>query len=205
MKRLCLDVEPDECQNRYKSVEPKKPISIDLSFKGNSLEGIIHYLTVQCGGNVHDRGVVEITGGPVYNSSRAHALKNIADLTADSFFCSDWSTYQVTVCYDFKEKSIIPSGYSIRSSYDSRPGDENIQSWVIETSNDGSSWTEIDRKQNCRDLDARNVTKMYNVNTSSSCRYIRLRQTGQNTNSVSRYRHQIALSGFEIFGTLLEP
>ena len=42
MKRLCLDVEPDECQNRYKSVEPKKPSGIDLSFKGNSLEGIIH-------------------------------------------------------------------------------------------------------------------------------------------------------------------
>ena len=203
MKRLCLDVEPDECQNRYKSVEPKKPSGIDLLLKGNSLEGIIHYLTVQCGGNVHDKGVVEITGGPVVSSHPSYALKNIADLTADSYFYSDGSTQEHTVCYDFKEKSIIPSGYSIRSRYDGGPGDCNIQSWVIETSNDGSSWTEIDRKQNCRDLDDGNVTKMYNVNTSSSCRYIRLRQTGPGTNSY--YPNQIVLSSFEIFGTLLVP
>ena len=198
MKRLCLYVEPDKCQNRY-----NKPSGIDLSFKGNSLEGIIHYLTVQCGGNVHDRGVVEITGGPVYSSHPDYALKNIADLTADSYFASDDDTEQHTVCYDFKEKRIIPSGYSIRSCYCGGRGAGNIQSWVIETSNDGSSWTEIDQKQDCRELDDGNVTKMYNVNTSSSCRYIRLRQTGPGTSSSCP--NGIGLSGFEIFGTLLGP
>ena len=49
-------------------------------------------------------------------------VKNIADMTADSFFCS-----QHTVCYDFKEKSIIPSGYSIRSYYSGGPGHYNIK------------------------------------------------------------------------------
>ena len=138
----------------------------------------------------------------MYSSGPGHALKNIADLTADSHFYADDST-EHTVCYDFKEKSIIPSGYSIRSRYNGGRGEYNIQSWVIETSNDGSSWTEIDRKQNCKDLDDRNVTKMYNVNTSSSCRYIRLRQTGPG--ACSEYPNIIALSGFEIFGTLLVP
>jgi hypothetical protein len=60
-------------------------------------DGIIAYVTMECGGNVHDHYVVDITSGSfeketervnppsgAYNSDPRHAAKNAADLESDS-------------------------------------------------------------------------------------------------------------------------
>ena len=41
---------------------------------------------------------------------------------------------------------MIPKSYTVRSCEDST-GDHHLKSWVIEVSNDGSSWEEIDRRE----------------------------------------------------------
>jgi hypothetical protein len=68
-------------------------------------DGIIAHLTRECGGNVHDRHVVEVTCGSfaketreanphsgAYDNEDWAAAKNVADLETDSRFLSAYRT-----------------------------------------------------------------------------------------------------------------
>jgi hypothetical protein len=159
------------------------------------LKGIIHHLTLECGGNVHDRGVVSITADrPRYDSSD-FAANNIADLEANSvFYCADAA--DMWVCYDFKTLKVVLTDYSIRSRYDTAL--DNLRSWVIEVSNDGAPWTEADRRENRDELCARNVVRSFTVSKPLVGRYVRLRQIGRN----NRPDFATMISGWELFGAL---
>jgi hypothetical protein len=162
---------------------------------GSPLKGIIHHLTMEFGGNVHDRGVVAITADRPARNSADCAAKNIADLEADSgFYCAQ--AENVWVCYDFKAMKVVLTDYSIRSYYAGVC--YNLQSWVVEVSNNGGDWTEVDRRENRDDLYRTNVVRSFTLAKPSTGRYIRLRQIGRNTN-----RHfYTVISGFELFGSL---
>jgi hypothetical protein len=157
--------------------------------------GIIHHLTAECGGNVHDRGVVTITADRPYDSRPDHAARNIADLEADSVFEFD-NAPDMWVCYDFQNRKVVLTDYSIKSF----PTKEqvNLKSWVIEVSDDDAQWTEADRRQNRTELCATNVVQLFAVARPASGRYVRLRQIdhGQRGNFDSY------ISGFELFGAL---
>jgi hypothetical protein len=162
---------------------------------GSPLKGIIHHLTLECGGNVHDRGVVSVTADRPLDDRPDYAAKNIADLEANSYFvCAN--AKDMSVCYDFKTLKVILTDYSIRSRWDLTI--QNLKSWVIEVSNDGQHWTEADRRENRDELCAQNVVRSFAVSKPSVGRYVRLRQVGP-----SNYdRFVTVLSGFELFGAL---
>jgi hypothetical protein len=100
------------------------------------LDGIISDLTKKHGGNVHGKGIVTITSKSV---GGGHPVKNVADLTSDSYFYSKNEPGQ-WVCWDFREMRVRLTHYTIWTSY--------LNSWVVEGSLDGESWTVIDRKTN---------------------------------------------------------
>ena len=104
---------------------------------------MIAHLTRECSGNVHDKGIVNVAAGSVYDSS-CHP-KNVVDLGTDSYYKSK-NERDTWICYDFKERRVIPTSYSVRPCY-CGPGCSHLKSWVIEVSNGGSSWTEIDLKR----------------------------------------------------------
>jgi hypothetical protein len=70
----------------------KKVICRFVLIPDSPLNGIIHRLTMECGGNVHDRGVITITANRPVNDSPNWAAKNIADLEADSSFLAPMRT-----------------------------------------------------------------------------------------------------------------
>jgi hypothetical protein len=93
-------------------------------------DGIIAYMTRECGGNVHDRHVVHVTSGSFAKESQGasrrsgafgnapdNAAKNAADLEADSRFISAYRKKEEDilharnnwVCYDFLERTIVPT------------------------------------------------------------------------------------------------
>jgi hypothetical protein len=101
-------------------------------------DGIIAHLTRECGGNVHEPQVVEVTCGSfeketwgtnphsgAYDNHPNNAGKNAADLETNSRFTSacrgNWADIPHTrnnwLCYDFKEKRIVPTHYTIRAWY----------------------------------------------------------------------------------------
>jgi hypothetical protein len=74
-----------------------------------------------------------------------------------------------------------------------------MKSWVVESSKDGKTWLEIDRRVNRTQLNDKNVVVTFPMSSKTECRFIRLRQIDKNFWG----SHEISISGFEVFGTLV--
>ena len=162
--------------------------------EGSPFKGIISHLREECGGNVHQRGVVNITA-----SHNGHnQCYQVTDYDWTDFWGANDNKPNSWICFDFKEKRVKLSGYSLKSMPLDPSYAHPIQ-WVIEGSNDGSEWREIDRR-NTQDLNGKSIVKTYSCGGggSESFRYLRLRQTGKNACGCD----QQYLSSIEFFGTL---
>jgi hypothetical protein len=106
------------------------------------------------------------------------------------FFCSEDKPGQ-WISWDFKALRIAATHYTIRALW--------LKSWAVEGSDDGASWTEIDRRENNSNLNLNaTAVKTFAVARSGSFRRIRLRQTGPNHYG----DNQLLLSAFELFGAV---
>jgi hypothetical protein len=160
------------------------------------LSGIIAYLTEKCGGNVHDQGVVDITASGTW---KGHLPKNAADLTADSNFLSSLQE-DSWICFDFRDKTVKPTHYTLRSSWQGKRGGNNLKEWVLEGSTDGQNWVRLDRRKNNDLLNDRSAMAIFPVANPEAVNMIRLRQTGQNHGGTDG----LVIASLELFGTLIE-
>jgi hypothetical protein len=103
------------------------------------------------------------------------------------------------VCYDFKERRILPTHYAIRTSFRAS-GLFHLKSWVIETSVGGENWREVAREENNEQLNGNRLTGTFAAADGRECRFIRLVQIGRNHcgNGI------LAMTAWEIFGGLVE-
>ena len=152
------------------------------------LDGIIAHLTLECGGNVCDRGIVHAMG-TCYCPSKAVDLDN-SDSTGTA------NVKDAFICYDFVDQRVIPTGYSLMSCHD----DYALRSWVVEVSNDGYSWIEVDRHINSDAF--RGTDKLCHFKSSrvprESFRFFRLRVIGKNHKGL----YEFGVQAMEIFGML---
>jgi hypothetical protein len=177
------------------------------SSNSDPLNGIIAQLSRECGGNVHDRGVVTvISSGP---NREANAAKNVGDLQVASYFHSAWRrlgddvphAQKYWIGYDFKDRRIVPTHYAVRSANKADANGPHLKSWLIEISMDGDDWVEVDRQENNSNLNGRNVTATFSIGSCKICRFLRLVNIGRN----HRGNNALVIASFEIFGYLLEP
>jgi hypothetical protein len=174
-------------------------------------DGIIAHLTRECGGNVHDREVVDVTSGS-FDKETLRPLdgndpKNAADLETDSIFlsaCRDKKedipyTRNNWLCYDFRERRIVPTHYAIRT-YEFGPGGWHLKSWLVEISTDGETWREIAREEDNKQLKGSKFSATFAVARGGGCRFIRLVNIGRN----HRGSDLLSISAWEIFGSLVE-
>ena len=156
------------------------------------LNGIIAHLTLECGGNVHEKGAVEVTASSVCGIG--YEAKNAVELGTNSHF---WSNCEPNswICYDFQRRRVTPTSYSIRTDNCACP-----RSWVFEVSNDGSegSWVVIDHHSD--DVNAKSATCNFVISPlpRGRFRFVRVRQTRTNHDG----NDILALSSLEVFGTL---
>ena len=122
----------------------------------------------------------------------------MAKLDTDAHFTSK-DMPNSWICYELRGMSVRPTSYSITSG-SRRTGPK---SWVVEVSNDGSSWVVVDRRENNKDLENKRVTCNFAISSQlqDAYRFIRLRQTGSN----HKGGNQLVISALEIFGTLIGP
>ena len=106
----------------------KVEVSVRLPFSSKPLEGVIAHLTRECGENVHDTGIVTVTASRVYDSD--YDSKNAVDLGTNSYYLSK-NEKDAWICYDFKERRMISTIYSVRS-YWYGYGYSHLKSWVGE-------------------------------------------------------------------------
>lgn len=185
--------------NVLKEHERRPEIRKEFVYTGtNPLDGVIAQLSRDCGGNVHDKEIVEVTGSGV--GMTGYESKRAADLSSNSRYYSS-EILGSWICYDFKERSICPQSYTVRS-YGTGPGGCHPKSWVFEGSHDKKTWTLLDRRCNNSDLNDSRVTHNFAVESPSRefFRFIRLRLTGENHSGGASLR----ITALEVFGVLME-
>lgn len=164
--------------------------------------GIIHYLTKESGGNVNDNGTVKVTSSSV-NSN--FFPKNSVDLENEENYFQTKNEQNSWLKYDFGDRKVCPSHYTIRS----RPNDGKInhhpKSWVIEGSNtdNDNDWQILDSRNDITVLEGAKLKHTFDIkNKKGSFRYLRIRQTGRNSYT---YYHAFffTFSALEYFGTLI--
>jgi hypothetical protein len=158
---------------------------------------------------VHNRGVVEVTSGSFEKASDAGSgfVQRSVDLETELSFSSAFRRrdYEIDhtgnnwLCYDFKDKRILPTHYAIRTN-NQYAGGVHLKSWLIETSTDGQTWREVDRREDSEHLNGRWFMRTFGMTEVDECRFIRLVNIGRNRFGDDR----IALSAWEIFGGLIE-
>jgi hypothetical protein len=161
--------------------------------EGHPFRGIIHEMTKQCGGNIHEKGVVNITS--------SGDQRNLPFQVANHGWNNNWCSYNEPnswICFDFKDRSVALNRYTLKSN---PYADSDFVSWVIEGSNDGSNWTTLDER-NTRDLNGPGIVKTYLCSNDCSefFHYIRMRQTGRNSINHDR----LTLTNIEFFGRVRE-
>jgi hypothetical protein len=167
----------------HSSVKVKCPLK-----EGKPLDGIISYLTRKHGGNVHNKGIVTITSKSALSNS---GVRNIADLTAASFFRSKDEPSQ-WVLWDFQERRARPAAYTIKA--------DQLKSWTLEGSLDGESWNSLDRKIDTKDLKGQTKVASFHISNASEYRFLRLTQTDKNHDG----SNMLALYSVEFFGAIFE-
>ena len=88
-----------------------------------------------------------------------YPAKNAADLETGSEFCSAHRkkkediphTRNNWICYDFKERRMVPTHYTIRTNHWGT-GRFHLKSWLVETSADGENWREVAREEDNKQL-----------------------------------------------------
>jgi hypothetical protein len=158
-----------------------------------SLDGIIAHMTREHGGNVHDRGIVDISAKSVHSSS--YLGRNAADLQSTTFFHS-LNEQDQWLCYDFKNRRVRRTHYSIHA----HSNNHYLRSWTLEGSVDGSSWFSLDEQKENSTTHSGHPIGTFSVVESAEYRFIRLRQTGKSAHG----NDVLELYAFEIFGQLFE-
>lgn len=175
-----------------------------FEFDGNNnnrFKGIINYLRGEQKINVCDAEIVNVTASS-FNSNRLP--KNAVDFDSKNYFLSD-NNYP-WLKYDFKDKKIRPTSYSIMTRDDS--DNQNPVNWCIEVSNTDkdNDWKIIDTRKNVSSVSKRNQSDTFDISTklpdNESYRYVRFRSNGKSSGN-GNYLY-IAISSIEYFGTLVE-
>jgi hypothetical protein len=187
---------------RFWELPTFRPIDIGLD-PNEPLRGLLAYLTKQYEGCVHRLSAVIVTASSVADDPPdqpgRHAAANAAAVGDSSSFQSG-SEPGAWLCYDFYDKAVTMSSYTLRSrgTPDGGKGRSNLKSWRVEGSTDGMTWFKVDEQTGRADLDNRGALQTFPVTISNEFRFIRLVLTGPNWSS----QNVIWISAFELFGRL---
>jgi hypothetical protein len=132
------------------------------------------------------------TAKSVCNLGEEYAPQNVANFhrSEDDHYFSSKNAPGQWICWDFEHRPVCPTHYTIRAVF--------LQSWVLDGSLDGETWTEMHAQRDC--LAFRQVSDAsFRISRPVRCRFIRLLQTGLNCVG----RDDLWMYRVQFFGTVL--
>lgn len=109
-------------QKQLKSeIEETSQIKTFKYVENQEFKGIFNYLTKSSNGNIHDKGIINITS----NYINSNHPKNLLDFNENNYYSGKFKQ-DCWTCFDFKDKEIEISHYSIKSAVS--PG--YLKNWV---------------------------------------------------------------------------
>jgi hypothetical protein len=158
-------------------------------------DGIVAFLKRMADGHPHEKAIISVAGSAQSRDSCYHP-KNAADVRTDSYFHSANDVNQF-ITYDFKDMRVLVTHSLLRSDV-YQVNTHNVRSWVIEASDDGNEWMEIDRREDNDGVNGPGKSCAFEVQSVVEARFIRIRQIGPNANG----HRFLILRAFELFGGL---
>lgn len=201
-KNICsrfLDNNKDQMnKNKQDKSDSDAKFEINEYKSGNDdlFNGIMHSLSKKTGGNISNNGTIEIT----CTSAESNRIPYLVDYESESVFYSSDSNL-ATIRFDFKDKLIQPSSYKVKTAGNGK-NYAHPKNWVIEVSNDGEKFIEIDRHENDSTLNGPliNVKQM----NDNFYRFIQFRQTGKSWHEYGN-NNQIAFRFIDFYGKIKLP
>ncbi|OHT04451.1 F5/8 type C domain containing protein [Tritrichomonas foetus] len=170
---------------------------IKIPFKGTLNEGVFHYLKQKCDGDPSDKGLVTITdsSSQQFQSYQPKNTINPLDDGENLFYSLDQPNQWI--CYQFNSAHFRLLKYQIQTN----PWNKNfnhIKSWVLETSNDGENWEEVDRQINSQALNGPKLHAEFDIKSSLAkfVPFIRLR----NIDADYAGSHYLIINSVEFYG-----
>jgi hypothetical protein len=121
-------------------------------------------------------------------------VQNIVDFASQGYFYSKGGRNQ-WVCLAFKAERVRPTHYSLESG----GGVSHLANWVLEGSDGGDRWVELDRQKQNTALKQKHQTASFPIRVPQEVGKLRLRQIGK-----SHDRDDILLIGkIEVFGDFI--
>ena len=205
-KRLESEIKNKSCDQKrieIKKSRNKRYMKLQTSdqifeyTKGNEFNGIINFLRIKSNDQINKEINFSSSSVISNNTNRHPHVVSIYDDQMKYFHSN--AEENGWICFDFKDKKVIPTDYTIRS-FPYVPNCFHPRSWVIEGSNDKYSWDIIDEKKDCPYLNGKNLVFTFNMNHKNhiAYKYIRMRLTGPNWDG----SHYFGLDSFELFGQL---
>lgn len=193
--RMKQKVKPNiENEKRYKK---RSKEGTSLFYNGENLfNGIINHFQKQTNGQITKE--IKITASTCNREDQNPQNATIFN-DPSKYFASE-NAPNTWIRYEFKNNSVIPTDYSIRSiSWGSNychPKD-----WVIEGSKDGENWEILDEQSNCSYLNGRSLSHTFKIKNTESkeFRFIQMRQTGSNWKG----NDYLLIESFELYGTVI--
>jgi hypothetical protein len=164
-----------------------------LRFSGRLFDGIIAALNEECSGNACTKGLVDITASSLQRGS----CYQLVDYSWEGELNTN-NQADSWMCLEFKTGRAIIDSYSIKSF----PGSSWPKNWVIEVSDDKSSWAAIDRRENTTVLCAPMATHHFECQSPNGyqCKCVRMRNIGLTHGN----NHYLCLCNIEFFGHFMK-
>jgi hypothetical protein len=172
--------------------------SFDICYSaGQAFQGIIAHLRQKHSGDLCDLGIIAVTASS--DCGAAWAGRHCIDHNSTKGFLSQNQAGQ-WLQLDFKDARIRVTHYSILSRRDCPKDSYHPMSWEVEVSEDGQSWSIVDRCERDDHLNGLGVEHTFAITTPTIGRYFRLRQTGSTRNG----HHHFTFVNLELFGRFFE-
>ena len=195
--------ETDAKDNQSNNAKQKKPRKRETNIsttikpsKSENMKGIFHYLS-----NVFDTKevstIVTVTSSP-FNPQ--YPPQNVIDRADnDMVYFESNNEPNSWISFDFKDLKISLSHYALKTWF----WPENFQhlrSWVVEGSDNGEDWTELDQRTNTNDLNDSLAFRRFKCSMNLYCRYIRIRSIDTDHSGSSL----LILNAIEFYGRLIQ-
>jgi hypothetical protein len=188
IRRLTLSVSPNQINDRVNQVF--------VASEGGELNGIFSFLTRECGGNIHDRGIVAVSASSQHYSD--YPVQVIFDFKTKFSGFATKNEDNSWICIEFKQHRIKPTHYSIRTRADSDT--QHPRTWVLEGVGDAGDWFPLDCQTSNSELSGPNCVRTFSIGSPREVRSVRLRQTGPNSSNCNH----LILKSIELFGELID-
>ena len=192
-KKICCRLDQDISNESKKSygMNLKHHEFLNNRYSARKYERIIQHLSEQYHGNPHTHNVVQITSSSIRIGSPEYTIVQDDDKTFGTESRDDsW------VQFDFKERRVLLDGYTLKTvNWDRNDG--HLKNWILEVSNDGKDYKEIDRHEKCDLLNGNLRTATFKVSCSTPQRFVRLKQIGPSWSGCNYLNiNQVEFSGF---------